>query len=103
MVDMTDNLYWNEQQLKAINAKSTDVLATEVWEVLSLYWELSQEEKQMLKSFLKWWVIGKDGDFSEDFGEIKKLVDWWSENTKSYCYVKLAVQDDLMVTLLGDI
>ena len=103
MVDTSSNLYWNEQQLKAINAKTTDVLATEVWEVLSLYWELSQDEKKLLKSFLKWWVIESDGDFSEDFSEIKKLVDWWSENTKSYCYVKLAAQDDLMSTLLWDI
>ena len=99
----TDNtLYWNEAQINAINAKSVDALATEVWEVLSLYnEELSNEEKELIKEFLISWKESSNID-SENYNKVKEIISQRTDNTKNYCLIKLRAQDDLLKNFLAE-
>lgn len=96
-----NNLFlpWWEKQLKEIESKTLDSVATEVSEILWLYnEELDEKEKNAIKEYLESWKLD-DEKYSDSFNRVKEIVDNWSDSIKEYCLIKINTQDELFKEL----
>ena len=92
-------LPWWEKQLKEIESKTLDSVATEVSEILWLYnEELDEKEKDAIKEYLESWKLGEE-KYSDSFNRVKEIVDNWSDSIKEYCLIKINTQDELFKEL----
>ena len=92
-------LPWGEKQLKEIESKTLDSVATEVSEILWLYnEELDEKEKDVIKEYLESWKLD-DEKYSDSFNRVKEIVDNWSDSIKEYCLIKINTQDELFKEL----
>ena len=92
-------LPWGEKQLKEIESKTLDSVATEVSEILWLYnEELDEKEKNAIKEYLESWKLD-DEKYSDSFNRVKEIVDNWSDSIKEYCLIKINTQDELFKEL----
>ena len=88
-------LPWGEKQLKEIESKTLDSVATEVSEILWLYnEELEEKEKNAIKEYLESWELD-DEKYSDSFNRVKEIIDNWSDSIKEYCLIKINTQDEL--------
>lgn len=92
-------LPWGEKQLKKIESKTLDSLATEVSEILWLYnEELEEREKDAIKEYLESWKLDEE-KYSDSFNRVKEIIDNWSDSIKEYCLIKINTQDELFKEL----
>lgn len=92
-----NNLFlpWGEKQLKEIESKTLDSVATEVSEILWLYnEELEGKEKDAIKKYLESWKLDEE-KYSDSFNRVKEIIDNWSDSIKEYCLIKINTQDEL--------
>ena len=92
-----NNLFlpWGEKQLKEIESKTLDSVATEVSEILWLYnEELEEKEKDAIKKYLESWKLDEE-KYSDSFNRVKEIIDNWSDSIKEYCLIKINTQDEL--------
>ena len=96
-----NNLFlpWGEKQLKEIESKTLDSVATEVSEILWLYnEELEEKEKDAIKEYLETWKLD-EGKYSDNFNRVKEIIDNWSDSIREYCLIKIKTQDELFKEL----
>jgi len=92
-------LPWGEKQLKEIESKTLDSVATEVSEILWLYnEELEEREKNAIKEYLESWKLDEE-KYSDNFNRVKEIIDNWSDPIKEYCLIKIKTQDELFKEL----
>ena len=99
----TSNYPWGEAQIREINAKNTDPIALEVWEMITSYnYDLSEQEKKAVKLLISSENPMNDENYSEEYKNLKSNILQRSENTKKYGKLKLNVNEELFKELTAE-